>query len=287
MDIKIRPAAASDIEACGRIIYQAFKGIAERHGFPPDFPDLELAVRFAGFLIKHPMVYGLVAELDGRVVGSNFLQEHDAIRSVGPIAVDPRVQERGVGRRLMEAALERARGSLGVRLVQDSFNIRSLSLYASLGFEVKEPLALMRGRPRSRPPAEVEVRRLAREDLERCAALCKKVHGIERTNELRAALERFSPLVALRRGRITAYSTTLSVWGAAHGVAETEEDMMALILGAGASDPEPIAFLLPVRQANLFRWCLSEGLRVVKPMNLMAMGYYQEPKGCYFPSVFY
>ena len=63
--------------------------------------------------------------------------------------------------------------------------------------------------------------------------------------------------------------------------------MKALLLGAGAVNEEPLSFLLPVRQANFFRWCLSEGLRVIKPMTLMVMGDYQEPNGCYFVSVLY
>ena len=38
MNVEIRPAVSSDAEACGRISYEAFKGIRERHGFPPHFP---------------------------------------------------------------------------------------------------------------------------------------------------------------------------------------------------------------------------------------------------------
>jgi hypothetical protein len=74
----------------------------------------------------------------------------------------------------------------------------------------------------------------------------------------------------------------------AHGVAESEEDMQGLLLGVAAARPEPVWFLLPTRQAGFFRWCLSEKLRVIKPMTLMAMGEYTEPvRGCWFPSVFY
>ena len=49
---------------------------------------------------------------------------------------------------------------------------------------------------------------------------------------------------------------------------------------------EPLAFLVPLR-TGLFRWGLEEGLRLVKPMNLMALGEYQEPRGSWFPSVIY
>jgi len=287
MNITIRPAVAADIEVCARIIYEAFKGITDRHGFPPDFPTVEAATELASAFINHPSIFGAVAESDGRIVGSNFLDERDPIRGVGPITVDPRVQQRGIGRQLMQAVLERGQGSVGIRLLQHSFNVLSVSLYASLGFDPKEPILLMQGKPKSTPPAGFEVRRLTKQDLDSCAALCAKTHGFDRANELRDALEFFTPFVALRKGRVTAYASTATFWPLNHGVAETEEDMKALLLGAGAVTKEPLSFLLPVRQASFFRWCLSEGLRVVKPLTLMAMGEYQEPKGCYFPSVLY
>src|SRR5215204_4098113 len=68
--------------------------------------------------------------------------------AIGPITVDPSVQGGGVGRQLMQAVIERARGAMGARLVQDAFNTRSYSLYASIGFDLREPLLLMRGTPR-------------------------------------------------------------------------------------------------------------------------------------------
>ena len=40
-------------------------------------------------------------------------------------------------------------------------------------------------------------------------------------------------------------------------------------------------------QSGLFRWTLEQGLGVVKPMNVMARGGYQEPRGSWFPSVLY
>lgn len=287
MNATIRPAVAADTETCGRIIYEAFNSILDRHGFPPQFPSVEVAIQRANFCITHPSIFGVVAESDGQVIGSNFLDERDPIRGLGPVTVDPRVQVRGVGRRLMEAVLQRARGAVGVRLVQDFFNMLSVSLYASLGFEVKEPLLLMRGKPMSNPRLGVEVRPIKSKDVGACAALCSRVHGFERLNELRDALEALSPLVALREGHVTAYALGLTMWSRNHAVADTEEDMEALLLGAAAMNSEPLSFLLPVRQANLCRWCLSEGFRAVKPMTLMAMGRYQDPDGCYFPSILY
>jgi predicted N-acetyltransferase YhbS len=287
MSITIRPIADADTQTCGHIIFEAFKRFHDRHQFPRDFQTLDDAVQLAGLFVNHPAIFGVVAEMDGRVVGSNFLDERNPIRGVGPITVAPDVQARGVGRQLMEAVIERSRGAASIRLVQDGFNMCTLALYASQGFEVKETLALMEGKPKNKVPTGVEVRLLQSEDLDECASLCTRVHGFDRVNELRDALELFSPVVALRGGRIVAYASAPFYWKLNHGVAEAEADMQTLILGAGTIGTEPTAMLVPVRQASFFRWCLREGLRVLKPMTLMTMGMYQEPNGCYFPSVLY
>jgi predicted N-acetyltransferase YhbS len=221
MTPEIRPATPADAEACGRIIFEAFKGIADQHGFPWDFPSAEAGAQLATTFIAAPSIYGLVAELDGRVVGSNFMAEGDPIRGIGPITVDPALQGSGVGRRLMEAALAQAGDALGVRLVQDAFNTRSMSLYAALGFDVREPLLLMQGTPRSGPDLGYAVRPMAAADLDACGALCAAVHGVERTHELREARQVFSPFVIEREGRITGYLSAATFWLMNHGVAET------------------------------------------------------------------
>jgi predicted N-acetyltransferase YhbS len=285
-EVTIREAAPGDVEACAQICFDAFGGIQDHHRFPRDFPALEAATGLMEVWIPHPSIWGVVAEFDGRIVGSNFLDERDPIRGVGPITVDPQGQDGGVGRRLMEAVLGRGKGAPGIRLLQDGFHMRSLSLYESLGFDVKEPVAVIAGKPSNGPVDEIEVRALEEEDLDACEALCKRVHGFERTNELRDAMQAFKPFVAVRDGRITAYATSMVFWPMNHGVAESEEDMQALLVGAGAAVNEPIAFLVPLR-SELFRWSLGAGLRLVKPMNLMALGEYHEPSGSWFPNVLY
>ena len=287
MEINIRPAAPGDAEECGRIIYEAFKGIAERHNFRPDFPSAEVPTGLAHLFINDPSVFGVVAESGGRVVGSNFLSEWDAIRAVGPITVDPDAQARGTGRRLMEAVIERGRGAAGVRLVQDSFNFASLSLYASLGFEVKEPLALMEGSVEGDVPAGIEVRSMTDADLGAAGELCRRVHGFDRAGELKSLWPLLSPYVAVRGGRVTAYASAPNAWPLGHAVAEGEEEMRALLAGASRQSGAPLSFLLPTRQAALFRWCLGQGLRVVKTMTLMTTGDYVEPRGSYLTSVLY
>lgn len=287
--VQLRPIEPGDCDAAARIVYEAFAGIHDHHRFPRDFPTLEAATDLVGSFISHPLIWGVVAEREGRILGSNFLDERGPVRGVGPITVDPEAQTAGVGRRLMQAVIERGTDAAGIRLLQDSFNTQSLALYASLGFEVAEPVVVMSGGPRAMRPDDVEVRPLVHGDLEAAEQLCRSVHGFERTNELRDALEtpRLQPLAAIRDGRLVAYATTLSFFPAAYAVAERQEDMAALIAGALATSDAPASFLLPTRQHELLRWCLQEGLRIVKPMTYMVLGEHHQPRGAWIPSVLY
>ena len=151
-EVTLREAEPGDAEACAQILFDAFGSLHDYHRFPRDFPELEAAIGLMQVWIPDPSIWGVVAEMEGRIVGSNFLDERGPIRGVGPITVDPEGQNAGVGRKLMAAVMERGEGAPGIRLLQDAFHMRSLSLYESLGFEVKEPVAVIAGRPRSDPP---------------------------------------------------------------------------------------------------------------------------------------
>jgi len=286
MNVAIRRAQPSDIDVCARINYEAFKDICDRHQFPTDFPTLEFSTEIIGLLIDSPSFFDIVAETEGAIVGCGFMDERNPIRGIGPVSVDRTFQGRGTGREIMKALLERGQDAVGIRLVQESFNLASLSLYASLGFEVKEPFVLMEGKFRSQPQHGFEVRPMASEDLGECAALCEKLCGCDRTSEIEDALTFFSPWVACKQGRIVAY--TCAVSALSHSIAETEADMQALLLGAAAYNSEELlSFHLPLRYASLFRWCLEEGLRALKPMAVMSLGEYLSPEGCWFPSFVY
>ena len=287
MFIQLRSMRPEDVEPCGRICYEAFKGISERHNFRPDFPVPEAAIGLMQMLLERPDVFNVVAESEGQVIGSNHLLEADAIRAVGPITVDPNAQAKGAGRMLMDAVIERGKASRGIRLVQDGFNTASLSLYASLGFDVREPMVLVEGTLKGDVPAGFEVRPIHEEDYGRCAELCRAVLGFGRLNELRKTPPMPNPFVALREGRLTAYISAPEMWAMNHAVSETEDDMRALLIGAGNQCSKPFSLLLPTRQTELFRWCLKNGMKVIKPLTLMSMGEYRDPRGCYLPSVGY
>ena len=285
MNVKLRRGTAEDAVDAGRILYEGFKSIADQHHFPPDFPSMEAATGVATMLLAHPGFYAVVAELDGKVVGSNFIDERSTIAGIGPISVDPPVMNSTIGRQLMQAVMDRAtkRQARGVRLVQIAWHYRSLALYTKLGFDVRETLSAMQGSPLALTIPGYDVRPGREEDLAAANQLCRRVHGHDRGGELLDALGQGSLKIVERLGRMTGYSTGISWFG--HAVAETNDDLKALI-GAAAAFPGP-GFLVPSRNGELLRWCLSQGLRVVSQATLMTTGLYNEPAGAYLPSILY
>ena len=283
--IHIRRALPEDSAACGRICYEAFAAINGKHNFPPELPSVDVATGMVGGVFAHPAFYCVVAEADGRIIGSNCMDERSAIAGIGPITVDPSSQNHGAGRLLMEAVLDRARQKAfaGVRLVQAAFHNRSLSLYTKLGFVAREPLSVMRGAPIGKKIPGCDVRPATHDDLESCNRVAATVHGHHRSGEVLDSLKQGSAMVVERHGAITGYATAFGYGG--HAAALSNVDVMALI--AAAAEIPPPGMLVPTRNAELFRWCLNSGLRVIQPMTLMTTGLYNEPVGPYLTSILY
>ncbi|BBX42980.1 GNAT family N-acetyltransferase [Mycobacterium simiae] len=282
---RIRTMTQTDTAECARICYKAFNAIAARHNFPSDFPSATHAHELVTSLQSHPEFFSIVAESDDRLVGSNFLDERSAIFSVGPVSVASDVQDRGIGRLLMQAVLDRSsqRKAWGVRLVQLAYHNRSMSLYTKLGFKTREPLAAMQGEPVLQQFDGFEVRGAQLTDLAECDKLCLQVHGHDRSGEVRDAISQGSAKVVERDGRITGYTTDVGFTG--HSVAVSNDDLIALI--ASADKFSWNGFLVPLRNAELLRWCFDQGLRIVYILNLMSLGHYQEPRGSFLASIGY
>jgi predicted N-acetyltransferase YhbS len=285
MTITIRELTGTDAAECGRIMHDAFAAIADQHNFPHGFPSAEVATGLAKMLIAHPGFYGVAAEHDGRLVGSNFMDVRSPIGGIGPITVDPAVQNQGAGRSLMRAVMDHAvaRQLPGIRLVQEAYHNRSLCLYTRLGFATREPLSAMQGPPLNVRIAGYEVRQATAADIPGANEVCRRVHGFDRGAELADAVGRNEATVVEHLGRITGYATEIGWF--AHAVAETNEDMKALI-GAAPAFTGP-GFLVPTRNHDLFKWCLDRNLRLVEQATLMTIGLYNEPAGAYLPSILY
>ncbi|MGI0000077.1 MAG: GNAT family N-acetyltransferase [Nitrososphaeraceae archaeon] len=289
--LRLRPGRIDDADTVGKIIFDAFSAIADKHGFQREFPSVDTGRGLAFSFLSNPGFYSVVAEGtigedEGRIVGSNFLDERsNFVVGVGPITVDPKYQNNGTGRQLMIDLLERAKikNYPAVRLLQASYHNRSLALYASLGFEVREPISTLQGKPIRGVFPGRSVRIATESDVESCNAICKAVHGHDRNGELRDSIKQGSAKVVLHGGIITGYTCGLTYFN--HSVGLANDDLKALI--SSATDYGGPGILIPTRNARLFRWCLDNGLRLVHQLTLMTIGLYNEPTGFYMPSILY
>ena len=280
MSITIRQATQNDIDACAEAMYEAFITVDQKHGFPSYFTDLPHAKDAARSLITNPHGYGIVATDNHQVIASAFMNEKRPIRAIGPVSVHPNHQGRGIGRQLMEHLLNRAQDALSVRLTQDAFNTISLSLYTSLGFALVESLVWIEGKFKTLPPNVDTIYPITEKNRDDCIALCQKVTGFDRVPDNLTDTH-----CVIKNNRITAYTVGLSTDG--YTVAETENDMRTLMLGIAAQKSGTLSCLMPTRHTTLLLWCLNEGLKIRKPLNLMVKGHYQHPNGIYFPNLLY
>ena len=279
----VRTARPDDIPACGEAMYEAFKNIAERHNFPPDFPNAEVAGGLLGMMLEAPGFDAAVAEEDGGVVGSIFVSRRSPVGGISVITIDPKAQNRAVGRGLMEhgMGLLEQRGHARQQLVQAAYHNRSLCLYAKLGFIASEMLSTMTGGPIEVDIPGRGVRPANRGDAEACNELCRTVHGFDRAGEVAGAIAQGTAAVVESAGRITGYTSGVGFVG--HGVGESNDDLKALIASVDVFAGPGI--LIPTGNGELFRWCLDNGLRVVQQMILMDTAPSGPPDGVYWPAV--
>jgi ribosomal protein S18 acetylase RimI-like enzyme len=279
-------AESQHVGELGRICYEAFKDLHDRHRFPLDFPSAAVARQVLGIMVSRSDFYSVVALLDGQVVGSNFLSLADAVAGIGPVSVEPCHQGKDIGLALMRDVVEhgRRRGIERIRLLQETFNVGSLSLYASMGFDSREEVAYLQAAPA--PAEDPNVRPMTERDLPAIEQLSVDIYRVSRRNEVAAAIRYdFSPLLCLRDGRVTGYLIP-GICG--HGVAESEDDACALVGEmARRLPPHAARFFCPVRQADFFRRVLKMGCRTIAVWTLMTLGPYEPPREVCMPSVLY
>ena len=283
MPIELRQATAGDVPEMGRVLFEAFRDIAESHGFAPDFPTVEFATAVTGLLVAREDVYSVACYDGGRPRASTHVNFWGDVAGIGPVSVDLDAQGEGLGRRMMLDSVEHAKGAGHemVRLMQDSFNMRSLALYTSVGFDLREPVAEMDLSSGGQTDAAFRVAGPA--DFIAMDELCRSVYHVSRFGEYEAMAQSSLPIYVLDRGGIVAYKIAT---GFGHGVARSDDDMLALLASVGAHAPGEHAYV-PLRNAALYRRALAAGHKNRKVMNLMTYGPYEEPAGTYTPSAMF
>lgn len=281
----IQPTA-SHVAALAQICYDAFGALHERHQVPRDFHTLEFAQMVIGLFVSRSEIYGVAAQVNGSLAGSNYLSLLDETAGIGPISVAPAHQGKNVGRALMQAVLDEAerRGIRQVRLVQETVNTTSAPLYAKLGFHVREPLALMTLTPAA--TSDTTVRAFRPDDFPILDELCRRHYKVSRLNELKFWTALGMPLfVRERQGQVSGYFLPGKL---GHTVAETTADALALFGAAARNGPADQALILcPMTHSELYHGALRAGHRVSKVLTLMTRGPYTAPDAAWTASYLY
>lgn len=302
---KIRKATIHDIKPASEIFLQAFNSFNATVGLPPEWPNLEFCEGIVGSLIQNPGFYAIVAEdHEGRIIGSNFLEKHDDITAPGPISVDNKTQNGGVGRALMQEVIDYSYSieKKEIRLVQVSNNTKSYALYASMGFEPRETMTAIVGYvdPNgSYINNEWVVRDMEERDAKACDELFKSTNQFSRFNDIAGSMHLMTPhqpyVITNSTGKLLGYTTGLFLLG--HTICESQDVFKALISSISNSMkknavprmPPPIFHLTARLYPGILQWSLKEAnLKILRQEVMLTMGRYCDPqKNVYCPGMAY
>eukprot|EP00026_Physarum_polycephalum_P010709 Phypoly_transcript_10884.p1 GENE.Phypoly_transcript_10884~~Phypoly_transcript_10884.p1 ORF type:complete len:296 (+),score=21.97 Phypoly_transcript_10884:283-1170(+) len=292
----IRPIEEKDIEEAVLICFNAFETENNRtHGRRLDFPSVEITRFVFNALFANPAIRGIVAlDEHGKILGSNWISTRKDVAPIGPLSVSATNKNKGVGYALMAAALEVAKQhqSLSVRLLQDSQNYVSFSLYLKLGFEVQDIVTVFEGhiKPYSGP---IQVRRVTEDDVEECAALHAKVVGFSRHAVLQSHKTLPFFLALSESGEIVGFGTGVTLWSFLVTKSGHEDAIHALHSAFSKTTPNspPLLKVNCKLYPALAKRCLIEwGLKTQRHFTVMSYGPYAPPspsEGIYVPSIEY
>jgi GNAT superfamily N-acetyltransferase len=131
-DVYVRPLRETDLPTADRILrlaFGTFVGIPDPMSF---FGDADIVhTRF----LANPSA-ALAAELNGEIVGSNFVTNWGSVGFFGPLSVRPDLWDRGIAKRLLESTIELFDkwGTKHAGLFTFSDSPKHIGLYQKFGF---------------------------------------------------------------------------------------------------------------------------------------------------------
>ena len=284
MTATVRPVTERDIDRAGDVNFHAFLHVAMAHGQTPTVTTPADSRGYLRHLLTFDPLGGLVAELAGDVVGVAWVHPRGPVATIGPIAVDPAVQGRGIGRLLLERCLTIAgSGVPQVRLVHESFNAASLGLYLRAGFRVVAPLLEL-----ERSLAEVlvapptaghsTVRPAVAADQARLVARDGRAFGAPRPQSIELYVRRGIALVAEHGKTLSGYgfgigSKRIAYLGAASGDdADTVLGLASGVIAALRGQGDVVRTLVPATDRRLVDGLLGMGFHVARACHYMVRG---------------
>jgi GNAT superfamily N-acetyltransferase len=280
--IRYRQATQGDTADFDRVVRAAYNALSRRHGFAeiPPGPPLSLP----GFAIAEKGEGCWVAEEERAVVGVAIANRHEPLWCLATLFVDPVCQEAGVGRELLRRALAHGGHDAAIRaLITFAYNPVSIGLYLRYGMLPVEPLyvqesaadaAQQRLAGREKMPSKT----LTRGDggAELLAAIDAPILGINRVNVHRYLLQLPGNVcyVFEAGGEPRGYAY-ISVAGRVGPVAAAaplsfERVFETALIHAATTSRGQVSVLLPGSNGPAMRLAIEAGMRIVRPMLLMA-----------------
>ena len=236
-DVWIRDFRKSDLNDLLDLLPKCFAKEFEITGFDPAHTrDMvnrafgktgRLFLGLSQLLGKEPIKF-LVAEVDGKIVGTTILDNRGRLGYIRTVMVHPDCRRKGIATRLMKDALSyvpKKRMSNAVLHVESS-NTAAISVYTKLGFRTFERIAYFVGEtgsvPAPKDTGEVKVRPFQKDDLDEVYNLIRasedpkhlRIFDFGKKNLKTPLLQRLlhfstqKQLVAMLDGRIVGYAET-------------------------------------------------------------------------------
>ena len=283
--VTLRPIEERDVERAGDVNFVAFYTEALAHGQRPNVGTPGESRRYIRHLHGFDPLGGVLAEENGEIVGVGWLHPRGPVATIGPLAVDPRRQGRGIGRLLLERLIEVAgRGVPQIRLVQESHSTVSLGLYLRAGFRVVSPLLdleLQAGTSLSPPvlPRGVILRPAgSADDRSRIVQRDTRAFGAQRPQSVDLYLQSGRVLVAMRADSLVGYALGIGFHGMAHLGSASAEDadlllgLLATLAGEFSAEGHVVRILVPASDRRLVDGLLGFGFRVFRACHYMVRG---------------
>jgi ribosomal protein S18 acetylase RimI-like enzyme len=260
----IRPLDPQDIDAAIAVAQAALQPYV---GDPGPGTTAWLQRRFAHMHRTDPGGCWVAEDDDGEVAGIALAIVREEVWGLSLLAVDPRTHARGIGTRLITAALTHEDGGRRGGLIVSSPDPKAMRLYARSGFDLHPTIDLAGVLDRTAIPAGLRAR--TTEDLEQAGALGRAVRGAAYAAEDLAML---SLPVHLIEGRGFAVERD----GAPVLLCATDEDAAADLLWSCLAAAAPGASVHVDFVAAGHDWavqaCLAAGLAITPGGPIYARG---------------
>jgi len=168
--VRVRPLAEEDLDEADRIFrvaFGTFLGMPEPEKFSGDADSVRTRWK------AYPGA-GLAAELDGRLVGSNFAANWGSVGFLGPLTIAPEYWDRAIAQRLLDATTElfSAWNTRHAGLFTFAQSAKHVGLYQKYGFWPRFLTAIM-SRPVD-PDSRSGSTRMSQSPIRTCLMLWKR-----------------------------------------------------------------------------------------------------------------